>query len=101
MEDFIQQHPGVVIAMLSLLTTILSTLFVLLMGMVKGAVHRFEAAVLEAISVLRSDLAENRQSTGRLLDRMQRQETICEQRGKYCPGALGLRCPSEPSAEEQ
>lgn len=95
MEDFIMQHPGVIIGLLSVLTTVVSSLLVLLLGMVKGAVARFEESVTVAINALRKDLFENRTSIGRLLDRMQRQETICEMRGRLCPGAHACKIAEE------
>ena len=77
MNNFIAQHPEIAITLLSLMVGIIGSLLALLVVLLRSAINNM-------INKL-EDFGEN---LGKLLDRMQRQETICKETRKRCPSIL-------------
>lgn len=85
MDEFVRLYPDVIIGLLSVLVAIIGTLLAALFVLVKKSVDDLAQSLRDAISEIRDDRKTDRIDIGQLLDRMQRQETLCAEHRKHCP----------------
>ncbi len=78
MEKFIAERPGVIITLLSIMVGTISVLLGYLLWRFQDSIDDLKESVMEAIKELKQERKEDRVDIGSLLDRMSRQETICE-----------------------
>lgn len=85
MNDFVIQYPAVIISMLAAMVGIISWLLAALFLSFKKSIDNVERTMCAAIAEIRSDRKQDRVHLEGLLDRMQRQETICMETQRHCP----------------
>jgi flagellar basal body-associated protein FliL len=83
MNEFVAEHPSVIIALLSVMVSIISALLVYLLWTFRKSIDDLKVFVKDVIAEMKADRKEDKTSIGLLLDRMQRQETICED-NRHC-----------------
>ncbi|MGB3211201.1 MAG: hypothetical protein WBB19_10890 [Desulforhopalus sp.] len=90
MNEFVATYPGVIIGLLSLMVTIIAALLGALLWSFRKAIDDLAKSLSEAIKEMRTDRKTDRAQVGRLLDRMQKLETICDNNRRLCPALLPL-----------
>lgn len=89
MDEFVRMYPGVAISLLSALVGIVASLLGALFYTCKKSIDDLAVTLKDAVRELKEDRKTDRDDIGRLLDRMQHQETVCVEHRKHCPVFTG------------